>query len=126
VAPTLLEGDGSAPFAVVVAVDNEEASGAEARSRLEADLLRIATELRADRVVPGSGHVPDAEHSPALSRLTAKEWEILVRLMDGHRVPSIAADMFISQSTVRHHLSSIFAKVGVHSQDELIRLLRAR
>jgi DNA-binding CsgD family transcriptional regulator len=61
-----------------------------------------------------------------LSRLTAKEWEILVRLMDGHRVPSIAADLFISQSTVRHHLSSIFAKVGVHSQDELIRLLRSR
>jgi DNA-binding CsgD family transcriptional regulator len=32
----------------------------------------------------------------------------------------------VSQSTVRNHLSSIFRKVGVHSQSELLRRLRSR
>jgi DNA-binding CsgD family transcriptional regulator len=32
----------------------------------------------------------------------------------------------VSQSTVRNHLSSVFKKVGVHSQAELIRRLRPR
>jgi DNA-binding NarL/FixJ family response regulator len=44
--------------------------------------------------------------------------------MDGQRVPWIAADLFVSQSTVRDHLSSIFRKLGVRSQAELIRRLR--
>jgi DNA-binding NarL/FixJ family response regulator len=61
---------------------------------------------------------------PALSRLTAREWEILLLLMDGERVPSIAAELYVTQSTVRNHLSSVFSKLGVHSQAELLRQLR--
>jgi DNA-binding CsgD family transcriptional regulator len=33
--------------------------------------------------------------------------------------------MFLSASTVRNHLTTIFRKVGVHSQAELIEHLRA-
>ena len=36
----------------------------------------------------------------------------------------IAAAMFLSRSTIRNHLSAIYAKVGVHSQDELVALYR--
>jgi DNA-binding NarL/FixJ family response regulator len=61
---------------------------------------------------------------PTFSRLTVREQDVLARLMNGERVPWIAADLFVSQSTVRNHLSSIFRKVGVHSQAELIRRLR--
>jgi DNA-binding NarL/FixJ family response regulator len=49
---------------------------------------------------------------------------VLTRLLDGQRVPAIAADLYVSQSTVRNHLSSIYAKLGVHSQVDLIRLIR--
>ena len=135
VAPTVLEGDGTAPFALVVAADEEpEApeSNSEVRttdpgerSSFEAGLLRIATELPANGMVALLRHLPDPSRFPALSSLTRREWEILVRLLDGERVPSIAADLFVSQSTVRHHLSSIFSKFGVHSQAELIRRLRS-
>jgi DNA-binding NarL/FixJ family response regulator len=58
------------------------------------------------------------------ARLTPREQEVLGRLMDGQRVAWMAADLFVSPSTVRDHLSSIFRKVGVHSQAELIRRLQ--
>ena len=62
---------------------------------------------------------------PALAALTARESEILNRLLLGDRVPAVAEALFISQSTVRNLLSSIYAKVGVNSQQELIALLRS-
>jgi DNA-binding NarL/FixJ family response regulator len=49
---------------------------------------------------------------------------VLTRLLDGQRISAIAADLFVSHSTVRNHLSSIYAKLGVHSQVDLIRLVR--
>ena len=49
----------------------------------------------------------------------------LVRLLQGDRVSTIASDMFLSQSTVRNHLSVIYKKLGVHSQAEPIERLRA-
>jgi DNA-binding CsgD family transcriptional regulator len=44
----------------------------------------------------------------------------------GKRVATIARMMFISQSTVRNHLSAIFERFGVHSQAELLALLRSQ
>jgi DNA-binding NarL/FixJ family response regulator len=60
-----------------------------------------------------------------LSPLTSREREVLDHLLDGERVHTIADALFVSQSTVRNHLSSIFKKVGVHSQAELLRRLRS-
>lgn len=37
----------------------------------------------------------------------------------------IAKALFVSQSTVRNHLSDISRKLGVHSQAEPLELLRA-
>jgi DNA-binding CsgD family transcriptional regulator len=59
-----------------------------------------------------------------LSRLSGRELEIVMRLMDGDRVPSIAGALFLSPSTVRNHLSAVFRKLRVGSQQELIHLLR--
>ncbi len=95
------------------------------RSRLGADLQRIAGDLRFAGVVPHLDRLPDMARFPALSRLTTREWEILVLLLEGERVAAIATDLYVSQSTVRNHLSSIFSKLGVHSQAELIHRLRA-
>ena len=61
---------------------------------------------------------------PEMAALTARQWEVLSRLLVGDRVPTIAADLFISQSTVRNHLAAIYELFGVHSQAELIKLVR--
>ncbi|MGZ4792656.1 MAG: EAL domain-containing protein [Ilumatobacteraceae bacterium] len=57
-------------------------------------------------------------------RLSTRQIEILERLLGGERVPAIARDLYVSQSTVRNHLSAIYQRVGVHSQEELLSLLR--
>lgn len=60
-----------------------------------------------------------------LESLTDRQWDVLSRLSRGQRVPTIAAELFISQSTA-HPLnlpSEIFKIVNVHSQAELLSLL---
>jgi DNA-binding CsgD family transcriptional regulator len=93
-------------------------------TQLEAHLLRIAQELRAAGLMPGLEQLPALAEAPQLGELTSRELAVLTRLLDGERVSGIAADLFVSPSTVRNHLSSIYAKLGVHSQVDLIRLLR--
>jgi DNA-binding CsgD family transcriptional regulator len=60
----------------------------------------------------------------SLSQLSGRESDIVGRLLAGDRVPAIAKALFLSQSTVRNHLSSVFGKLGVSSQQELVHLLR--
>lgn len=63
---------------------------------------------------------------PGMQRLTTRELQVVEQLMNGDRVPAIAASLFLSQSTVRNHLSSVFAKLRVSSQQELVALLRRK
>jgi DNA-binding CsgD family transcriptional regulator len=62
---------------------------------------------------------------PGLRNLTKREHEMLIRLIAGYRVNSIAQDLVLSPSTVRTHLASIFAKLGVSNQNELLSTLRS-
>jgi DNA-binding CsgD family transcriptional regulator len=39
-------------------------------------------------------------------------------------VPGIASTLGISPHTVRNHLKAVFRKLGVHSQEALLELLR--
>lgn len=59
-----------------------------------------------------------------LPELTGRELQIVDRLLAGDRVPAISRQLYLAQSTVRNHLSAVFAKLGVRSQQELIVLLR--
>ena len=61
----------------------------------------------------------------ATENLSSRQWEIVTRLRRGERVPQIARSMFLSQSTVRNHLTSVFRKFGVHSQSDLLTMLRS-
>jgi len=92
--------------------------------RLEGHMLRIADELHAAGLIPRLPQLPALAEEPRLGKLTSREWAVLTRLLDGQRVSAIAADLYVSQSTVRNHLSSIYAKLGVHRQVDLIRLMR--
>lgn len=94
-------------------------------AELEARLRRIAAELIAAGVMDGeSPTVPVPRDIPQLAELTSRQREILVRLLNAQRVSLIAAELYVSPSTVRNHLTTIFTKFGVHSQAELLAVLR--
>jgi DNA-binding CsgD family transcriptional regulator len=59
-----------------------------------------------------------------LQHLSSRELEIVTRLIAGDRVPSIAKRVFLSEGTIRNHLSVVFGKLGVRNQQELIDLFR--
>ena len=61
-----------------------------------------------------------------LDGLTFRQRQVVAALLQGDRTPAIAASLFVSNSTVRSHLSAIFQAFGVRSQTELLSLLRHR
>ena len=91
--------------------------------------LELTSEFHRQLAVLG-GDVLDSmdqlrSHMPS-GNFSTRQWEILTRLVRGERVEEIAADLYLSPSTVRNHLAAIYKKFGVHSQTELLaRLLRA-
>jgi PAS domain S-box-containing protein len=103
-----------------------DSGGAEADriAELEQHLIRVAREVEAAGLVGRGGLIPDPSRVPELGDLTSRQWQILARLLQGERVPAIAAAIYLSPSTVRNHLSLIYKKLGVHSQAELIEKLQ--
>jgi DNA-binding CsgD family transcriptional regulator/PAS domain-containing protein len=93
-------------------------------AQLERHLWRIAAEVEASGILEGFGRVPDVTRLSKLQMLTVRQWEIVSRLLRGQRVPQIAKELFVSQSTIRNHLGQVFERLGVHSQAELLALLR--
>lgn len=64
-----------------------------------------------------------AEHVDAVAQacgLTPRETEVLSLLAAGRSVPYIASDLCIAESTVKHHTSSIYRKIGVSDRQSLI------
>ena len=59
---------------------------------------------------------------PCKYQLTAREMEILELTAKGLKTPQLAAQLFISATTVRNHLKNIFSKLGVHSRAEAVGL----
>jgi DNA-binding CsgD family transcriptional regulator len=111
----------------VLDTERDAESPEQRAARLEDHLWRIALEIAAAGIgdAPASGEMWWSD--PALRELSQRQLEILRRLLRGERVPTIARDLFLSQSTVRNHLSAIYRRLGVHSQAELLaRLLPSR
>ena len=87
------------------------------------DHLRV--QVGAAELTASLAAMPSARHLPGLARLTARELEIAARLLAGERVRPIARSLFLSESTVRNHLTGVYRKLGVGSQEELLGTLRA-
>ncbi|HUF97491.1 MAG TPA: LuxR C-terminal-related transcriptional regulator [Ilumatobacter sp.] len=97
-------------------------------TRLERHIRRIGAEVHAADLEVTAGPTVDPGVAEVLNSLalTARQRDIVERLAQGQRVPSIATALFISRSTVRNHLAQVYRLVGVHSQDELLNALRAQ
>ncbi len=91
---------------------------------LEQGMQKIADLVKELGMVPpdASRHRPEVE--AILGNLSARERQIVELLLASRRVPGIAAALGISPHTVRNHLKAVFRKLGVHSQEALLDLLR--
>ena len=82
--------------------------------------------LRAIHAAP----IPDCPPPPSgrswdrAAALSPRQREILELVGDGWRVASIATRLGIKADTVRKHLHGLYTTLGVHSQAELLALLR--
>ena len=122
------EGDRALALALVTYLSQVRSD--ESRSDLrvrqfERGLRRIALEI-SELGVDSSGRSA-AYPSALVDRLrlvSPREWEVLERLRTGLRVATIARELTISPNTVRNHLKSIYRKLGVRSQTELLEQLR--
>jgi two-component system, NarL family, nitrate/nitrite response regulator NarL len=55
-----------------------------------------------------------------IATLTEREREVIERACEGLKNKQIADRLFISDTTVRHHLTSIFSKLEVSDRLELV------
>jgi DNA-binding CsgD family transcriptional regulator/PAS domain-containing protein len=125
-APSLLEGDATTPVGLVLTARNhsDEPGSRGWAGEIPGHLRRIAEQIEAAAVLAPLAQTADALGVTTTTDLSPRQWEIVSRLVRGQRVTTIAAEMYLSRSTVRNHLSAIYAKVGVHSQEELLALYR--
>jgi two-component system nitrate/nitrite response regulator NarL len=77
----------------------------------------IADVLNTRAVAQGALEVGDADR---IAALTAREREVIRLVGEGLRNKQIADRLVISEATVRHHMSSIFGKLGVNDRFELV------
>lgn len=121
---TMLEGDDT-----VVAALRAGARGYLLKGAARADLARALEAVQRGEIVfsPtvgervlahfGSGPTPMPTRFPAL---TAREHEILDLVAQGLTNPAIARRLFLSEKTVRNHVSNVFAKMNVASRAEAV------
>ena len=81
--------------------------------RISDELARVGVGTTGTQAEPVPSH-------PDLELLSRRERDVVTHLLQGHRVVSIAELLDVSEHTVRNHLKSIFRKLGVHSQAELV------
>jgi two-component system, NarL family, nitrate/nitrite response regulator NarL len=76
-----------------------------------ASLVNAVREAEADS--------PPAAAAPQRYHLTARELEVVRAVMDGLANKDIAILLGVTEATIKHHLTSIFDKVGVSNRLEL-------
>lgn len=87
------------------------------------------TAIVADSATSPSATPSEQEAADAIARLaaeaqlTAREHEVLGLLAEGRSAPFIAEYLSIERSTAKTHVARIYAKLGVHTRQELISLV---
>jgi two-component system, NarL family, nitrate/nitrite response regulator NarL len=105
----------STPLRVIVEVIERVAQGLPVMSRARRqELIDLWRAARSDQ----------DERRSRLDRLTPREAQVLGELLQGKRVREVAQDAYVSEATVRTHVKSILAKLGVTSQLAAVALAR--
>jgi two-component system nitrate/nitrite response regulator NarL len=80
---------------------------------------RLLASVLGEMTRSGKAQPVDPE-SLKIATLTRREREVIVLVGQGYRNQQVADRLCIAEATVRHHLTSIFAKLGVTDRLELV------
>lgn len=101
---------------IIQAVRSAHAGHAVLDPDVQLRLLNLATRSSA----------PEPQEPDAVAQLTAREREILDLIGEGLRNGEIARRLYISEATVKTHINNLFAKAGLHSRADAVRLALSR
>jgi two-component system sensor kinase FixL len=87
---------------------------------LSPKLAAIITEVNDEGSMPGSNSLPVKDHSQM--SLNSREIEVLRFVVQGLANKEIAARMDISESVVKNTLQQLFARTGVRTRSQLVRV----
>lgn len=135
----LCTGDGAAHVLILTAFDTDERILGAVEAGAQGYLLKGAPReeiFKAIRVVSeGGALIPPVVASKLLRRvrdagqpdqLTPREHEVLTLVEEGLANGAIGERLFISERTVKFHVSSILSKLGAKNRTEAVRLARDR
>jgi len=95
-------------------------------------VARVMTKLgvtsRAEAAALYRGMDPAAQRTglaEPLDEFTARELDVIVRVVRGHSNTAIAAELSVTVNTVKRHTANILDKLGVHSRIAAAALLQA-
>ncbi|WAL64696.1 response regulator transcription factor [Amycolatopsis cynarae] len=97
---------------IIQAVRSVSAGHAVLAPDVQTRLLNLATRTSA----------PEPQEPETVASLTAREREILALIGQGLRNGEIAQRLYISEATVKTHINNLFAKAGLHSRADAVRL----
>jgi len=130
-----LAQQGKAPAIVFVTGRGDVAAGIEAMKAGAQDYLQkpVDAELLLGAVARAvEGHQVTQRQSALngqwrerMTRLSAREREIMAHVIRGRLNKQIAADLFIAEQTVKQHRGRVMEKMGVRSVAELVRICGA-
>jgi DNA-binding NarL/FixJ family response regulator len=120
---TMVEQAGGTPVVVISATSDRRAMRLALAAGADGFVLEDALEACLPAAVRGvcSGQLSlprEARDIVARPRLSTREKQVLGMVVLGFSNGEIAAKLFLAESTVKSHLSSVFAKLGVRSRDE--------
>lgn len=87
----------------------------------------LAERVRADLRTAGVVRIPRGPTKATTAHpfgLTGRQAEVLELIVEGRSNSDIAAHLFVSKKTVEHHVSAVYAKLGVETRAQAIAATR--
>ena len=86
----------------------------------KAPVIVVDTMERAEKIQAILSHLPEG------TTLSARQTEVLEGIIDGKSRKEIAADLHLSENTIKMHTSSLYRLLDVSSRDEIHALMKSR